>query len=91
MGMRYEIDLGNVRSKEQFHDKIQDCLPCPSCYGKNLDALYDVLTEQSEPWELVFQNYGDFAHDMPGYANTLKMLCEDVMAECPNLNIRFEG
>ena len=88
--MRYEIDLKDVRSRGQFHDKIQEILPCPPYYVRNLDALYDMLTEQSEPWKLVFQNYEDFAHDTPGYANTLKALCEEAMAECPNLAISFE-
>lgn len=89
--MRYEIDLQDVRSREQFHDRIQEILPCPPYYGRNLDALYDMLTEQSGEWELVFRNYDDFAHDTPGYANTLKTLCGEVMAECPNLTISFEG
>ena len=89
--MRYEVDLGDVRSREQFHDKIQEVLPCPPYYGRNLDALYDMLTERREVWELVFHNFEDFAHDTPGYASTLRNLCEEVMAECPNLTIRFEG
>lgn len=88
--MKYEIDLRGVRSREQFHDRVAKVIPCPSCYGRNLDALYDVLTERCEAWELVFQNYGEYVRDMPGYAAALKELCEEAMEECPNLRIVFE-
>lgn len=46
--MRYEIDLEGVRMRGQFHDRVQEAFPCPSWYGRNLDALYDVLTESCE-------------------------------------------
>ena len=43
--MQITIDLTNIRDKESFHDKIQEAIDCPSYYGRNLDALYDVLTD----------------------------------------------
>ena len=38
----FEIDLSEVSSRSQFHDRIKESLPCPDYYGCNLDALHDV-------------------------------------------------
>ena len=42
--MEYTIDLRNVKDPESMHDIIEYSLPVPEYYGRNLDALYDVLT-----------------------------------------------
>lgn len=88
--MRYEIDLRDVRTREQFHDRIQETLSCPAHYGRNLDALYDVLTESCGERELVFRNYENFSRDMPGYGAILRELCGDAMEECKDLQVLFE-
>lgn len=87
--MKYEIDLRDVMTKRHFHDKVQETLPCPSYYGRNLDALYDVLTEGCGERELVFLHCRDFARDMPGYSAALRRLCGRAMEECPKLKIEF--
>lgn len=89
--MQITIDLTNVRDKEAFHDKVQEALDCPSYYGRNLDALYDVLTDISEYTELDFEGYTDFAQDLPGYGSAIKDMCLEAMAENTNLEISFDG
>ena len=37
----------DFESTEEIHDYIAEELSFPSYYGKNLDALYDVLTDLS--------------------------------------------
>lgn len=96
--MRYEIDLQNVRTREAFHDRIVQALPCPAFYGRNLDALYDILTEQNGQnekneetgiEELIFYNMTDLLRHMPDYGAALKALCAEAMEQCPGLRIRF--
>ncbi len=87
--MRYEIDLRGVETKAQFHDRVQQALPCPAYYGRNLDAFYDVLTGQGEAWELCFVGFEDFVQAMPGYGAALNELCEEAAEECPGLEIVF--
>ncbi len=86
MGCR--INLTDVRTREQFQDRIAERLSCPPYYGKNLDALYDVLCEYCG--ELVFEGFADFVRDMPGYGAALRKLCEDAVRENPALSIVFE-
>ena len=39
--------------KEQGHDYLMEALDLPDYYGKNLDALYDCLTEMECEIELI--------------------------------------
>lgn len=90
--MRYEIDLQNVRTREAFHDRIVQSLPCPAFYGRNLDAFYDILTGQNGQnriEELIFYNMADFLRHMPDYGAALKALCTEAMEQCPGLRISF--
>lgn len=89
--MQITIDLTDVRSKEAFHDRIQEALDCPAYYGRNLDALYDVLTSYCECLELDFTGYMDFAQDLPGYSSSFKDMCLEAMAENHELTICLDG
>lgn len=86
----YELDLHNVRTKDEFHDLIISNIPCHSYYGRNLDALYDILTEPSGMVkELIFRNYEEFSKAMPDYWIALKTLCGEA-TEQNHIIIRFE-
>ena len=55
--MRVVIDGRGIGSEAEFHDKIAEAMDFPSYYGKNLDALWDVLsTEIERPITLVWKN-----------------------------------
>ena len=41
------VDLHGKNSAEKIHEQLAKCLDFPPHYGKNLDALYDCLTEIS--------------------------------------------
>lgn len=87
--MEYRINLSDITTKEEFHKRIEEMLPCPSWYGRNLDALYDLLTEQREERKLVFMGCGPFTQDMPGYMRALKALCAKAQEENPSLTVVF--
>ena len=42
--MKLVLDASRM-GQEQLHDYLQEMLPLPAYYGRNLDALYDCLTE----------------------------------------------
>lgn len=42
------IDLRYAQSKEELHESLAATSLFPDYYGRNLDALYDVLTDISE-------------------------------------------
>lgn len=88
--MQITIDLTDIRDKESFHDRIQEALDCPAYYGRNLDALYDVLTD-ADSMVLDFSGYSDFAQEMPGYSASFKEMCLEAVAENRDLTILFDG
>ena len=46
------IDTAELTTMEQIHDFLKEELNFPDHYGKNLDALYDCLTDISEETEI---------------------------------------
>ena len=50
------IDLENVHTKDDLHDLLAETLHFPDYYGRNLDALFDLLTEPHEMWNMTFKN-----------------------------------
>lgn len=45
---KFLLDIREYDNKEDIHSYIADTMDFPHYYGKNLDALYDVLTDISE-------------------------------------------
>ena len=88
--MTYTIDLYGAESRAEIHKRIRRGLPVPEYYGNNLDALYDVLTEQGEPWdiEIVFMN--ETEERLGAYLLTMKRMCEAVEEENPCVKVRWE-
>ena len=49
----FRIDLRGITERSRLHDCIAQSLPLPSYYGRNLDALYDVLCDFAAPTALL--------------------------------------
>ena len=62
-----QIDCTGL-DKAGLHRAFQEALAFPQWYGHNLDALYDCLTELSEPTHLAIQNLPP----IPGFRETLE-------------------
>jgi len=87
--MEYRIDLKGVNTKEELHERIAEALPLPEYYGKNLDALYDVLTESGVGWDIVITGAEGFAESCSSYWLNLKRVFSQAQEETPGLQIRF--
>jgi len=85
----YHIDLKNIFSADDFHELLEQTLPLPDYYGGNLDALHDVLTEQSEGWDITFTNCGDAAAILGKYMKSIRKMCEKAQEENEKLQVTF--
>ena len=88
-GKKINIDAGRMKDRNILHDYIRDIFSIEDSFGRNLDAMHDVLSEISEDYELVFST------------DDLRSICQDEFAykamlvmgkaaeENPHLQIHF--
>ena len=88
--MEFTIDLAGAAVPAELHRRIRDVLPCPEWYGDNLDALYDLLTDQGSGWRVTFLCTEETESLLPAYMSSLRRLCRRAMAETPGLTVEFE-
>ncbi len=79
----YELDGRRLSDKTEAHVYLQEMLPLPEYYGRNLDALYDVLTENSKD-TLLWILHAEAVHP------AITAVLEDAMEENPFLTVIFE-
>lgn len=74
-----------IKSREELHNVLSAGLGFPSYYGRNLDALFDCLTERREETRLYLRN----AEQLPYGGRLLRVLCR-AAEENPGLHIETE-
>lgn len=75
----YRLDGRKIKDRAMLHDTLAELLHFPDWYGRNLDALYDCLTDIQEEMELqiLYRNameehlgeYADFLINVIGMAS----------------------
>lgn len=65
------LDGREIRDRETLHDVLAASLRLPDWYGRNLDALYDCLTDAGEEIEIRLQNESALREHLGKYAEAL--------------------
>ena len=60
----HRIELDGKLIKKDGHDYLKKALIFPNYYGKNLDALYDCLTDIGVDTEIVLKNKSYVSYDI---------------------------
>ena len=80
-----KLDISNISTVRALHIYLAYRLDLPAHYGRNLDALHDVLGEESEDMHLVL--VGEPAsEEMAAYLPRLVRVLED----SDNAHVHFE-
>ena len=75
--MELIIDGSKITSEEDFHDVIAKGLALPNWYGRNLDALWDVLTGMvGRPLKVIWLNSRQSKKTLPRYEQILSLFRE---------------
>ena len=77
-------------AKKEIHAALKENLPFPEYYGANLDALYDVLVEPHEPWEITFVNTRRLWQEESLYMRSLKETFDDASADGANMKVEWQ-
>lgn len=85
--MRIELDCRQMTDKQAAHAYLKQALSFPEYYGNNLDALYDVLTDRTEPTELVLIHWRLLGSQMGSYGVSLLETLREASEENPNLEV----
>ena len=91
MDREYIIELRGVDSRRELHERIAQALPLPDWYGRNLDALYDMLTEPrfGEGCVIRFTGCEELKESMPRYLMAMKQMCSAAAETNPGLTVLF--
>lgn len=68
--MKIILDGKRMTSKEEAHAYLQKALDLPAYYGRNLDALYDCLTDRRD-LEIEVQDVDRMLEALGGYGEKL--------------------
>ena len=89
--MNVLLDGNAILNREMLHDTLASGLCLPSWYGRNLDALYDCLTDVQEETVVVLRDRGALEEHLGGYGRRLLRLLEDVSQENPHIRLDTAG
>ena len=76
------LDGAAIRDREGLHALLAERLSLPDWYGRNLDALYDCLTDLRDV-TVVLRNAGALPAALGGYGEAVLRVFRDAAAENP--------
>ena len=87
---KVQIDIRNIHTVKALHIYLAYCLDLPAHYGKNLDALHDVLCDESRETTVVLSGAGEAQGELAAYVPRLKRVLEDAAAENARLHVEIK-
>lgn len=83
------IDGERMLNRRAVHDHLAEQLALPDYYGRNLDALYDLLTEREGPTRLIVRHREVLLSWLGEYGAALCQTLEDADRANPGLEVLF--
>ena len=83
--MRVRLDGSLMTDRAAAHDHIREQLSFPNYYGRDLDALYDLLTSLPETVEIDLANKDQMLEQLGAYGTSLLLTLQQAEEDAPNL------
>ena len=81
------LDGTLMTDRAAVHAHLKEALALPDYYGRNLDALYDLLTEPCEPTVITLKNSELMKAHLGSYASPLLTTLLDAEKANPNITV----
>src|SRR5690606_12390324 len=86
--MKVRLNGDKMQTKETTHEYLKRKLRILGYYGKNLDALWDILSTCSKPMEIELINEEKLIEHMGDYGKSIIEVFQDAEEENPNISFR---
>lgn len=83
------LDGEKMLNRREAHDHLTERLALPDYYGRNLDALYDLLTEREGPTQIVIEHGNTLLSWLGDYGQALIQTMLDAERANPDLEVLF--
>ncbi len=87
--MEVILDGGRMTNREALWDYLKEMLPVHDYFGRNLDALFDELTEYRKPLTVKLINKEQMTTALGSYGESLLEVFADAADENGYLDIQF--
>ena len=84
-----ELDANRILSKPDMGEYMSEIFSFPEYFGKNLDALYDLLSEVDEDTDIILTRQTVRQICASRYAYKVLLTLSDAAEENPHLRILF--
>ena len=84
------LDGTAMHDRQEAHSHLAQRLALPDYYGRNLDALYDLLTQIGTDTELVLRDSDALVKTLGRYGKALMDTLADAAKENPHLKLTVQ-
>lgn len=84
------LDGNKLTNRELLHNTLAESLSFPNWYGRNLDALYDCLTDFHEEAEIRILHEASLKENLGNYALLLLKVLQEAARANPRIRLTAE-
>ena len=84
---KIKLDICNIHTVEALHIYLQYMLDFPAYYGRNLDALYDMLSQENEQTYIEILHNPQVESETAAYLPKLLRVMEDAAEDNSKLTV----
>lgn len=88
--MDFILDCSKMYSVSEIHTQLIKTLPLPEYYGRNLDALWDVLSTFKGPARIILENYNQTPKSTKPYIDTMIKMIKRLSEKRENINLEIK-
>lgn len=87
--MNFDLDFSEITTRSGLHDYLTKMLDLPAYYGRNLDALYDLLSTWGQEATVKILSAEKLEENLGGYGAALLATLQEAEQSNPKIHIEI--